>query len=169
MGFFAYARNDKTLMMGKLILEDSTVLEGRSFGAEKAVPGEVVFTTGMVGYPESLTDPSYAGQIIVFTYPLIGNYGVPSKETWESPHIHAKGVVMSTLTAHHAHYDADCSLKTWFESEKIPYLTHVDTRALAIRLRNDRVLPGAITSHDFSKLSFEAFDTVHWVKQVSIK
>ncbi|OGT58549.1 MAG: carbamoyl phosphate synthase small subunit [Gammaproteobacteria bacterium RIFCSPHIGHO2_12_FULL_42_10] len=158
------------MIRGALVLESGESFSGYlPSNQQDTCFGEVVFNTGMTGYVETLTDPSYAGQIIVFTYPLIGNYGVPSKETWESPHIHAKGVVMSTLTAHHAHYDADCSLKTWFESEKIPYLTHVDTRALAIRLRNDRVLPGAITSHDFSKLSFEAFDTVHWVKQVSIK
>src|SRR3990167_4277481 len=76
-------------MICELVLQDGSILQGKSFGALQSVPGEVVFTTGMVGYPEAITDPSYAGQILVFTYPLIGNYGVPSKEHWESERIQA--------------------------------------------------------------------------------
>ena len=86
----------------KLVLETKEEFEGFSFGFEKSVSGEVVFSTGMVGYPESLTDPSYKGQILVLTYPLIGNYGVPGKETengllknFESDKIHATALAVS--------------------------------------------------------------------------
>ena len=129
--------------------------------------GEVVFNTGMAGYVETLTDPSYAGQLLVFTYPLIGNYGVSSPETWESPRIHAKGVVLSTCSPFHEHYSAVTSFKAWLAAERIPCITDVDTRALTIRLRSLGVTPGAITKEPVS--TFENFETIHWVKQVSIK
>src|ERR1700688_2794340 len=91
--------------------------------------GEVVFTTGMTGYVESLTDPSYAGQILVFTYPLIGNYGVPDAATWESSKIHVKGVVMAELASHFSHHRAQRSLADWLQDQQIPYLVGADTRA----------------------------------------
>src|SRR5947209_4004393 len=80
---------------GVLLLEDGTTFEGLSFGAARAAAGEVVFSTGMVGYPEALTDPSFAGQILTMTYPLIGNYGVPGSDLWEDTHMHIAGLVVS--------------------------------------------------------------------------
>lgn len=131
--------------------------------------GEVVFTTGMVGYVESLTDPSYAGQILVFTYPLIGNYGVSDPTTWESPKIHVRGVVVSEIapfTSHHTHQQ---SLIDWLQSEDIPVLTGIDTRALTKCLRQHGVVPGAITPLDTPLTQFEDFEEVNWVEHVTTK
>jgi carbamoyl-phosphate synthase small subunit len=98
----------------KLWLEDGTMVEGRSFGADKSISGEVVFNTAMTGYPESLTDPSYKGQILVLTYPLIGNYGVPVKEKedamlkfFESSKLHISGMVISDYTEEYSHWNAE--------------------------------------------------------------
>ncbi len=123
-------------MKGVLVLEDRSCFEGELFSkGEGPFFGEAVFTTGMVGYVETLTDPSYAGQIIVFTYPLIGNYGVPAKERWESTKIHAKGVVVSEAVRSYSHRESLLSLFDWLEQENIPLLSGVDTRALTKRLR----------------------------------
>lgn len=130
--------------------------------------GEVVFNTGMTGYVESLTDPSYAGQILVFTYPLIGNYGVSADSTWESSKIHAKGVVMSELAPHYSNHSATQSLQQWLHAQQIPYIIDVDTRALTTHLRESGVIPGAICDTE-STPAFEAFDQINWVQQVSIK
>ncbi|OGT38797.1 MAG: carbamoyl phosphate synthase small subunit [Gammaproteobacteria bacterium RIFCSPHIGHO2_12_FULL_37_14] len=130
--------------------------------------GEVVFNTGMVGYVESLTDPSYAGQILVFTYPLIGNYGVPAANQWESPLIHVKGVVMSELACHYSNHTAVHSLVDWLASQKIPYIIDVDTRAVTTCLRSHGVAPGVISQQP-GPYHFEEFGNVHWVKEVSIK
>src|SRR3989344_8888206 len=94
----------------KLILEDGTVFEGKFFGAHKSTAGEVVFATGMVGYDLSLTDPSYCGQILTFTYHLIGNWGVPPKNSLESEKIQVSGVVISDLTTHPSHYQSEKTL-----------------------------------------------------------
>jgi carbamoyl-phosphate synthase small subunit len=131
--------------------------------------GEVIFNTGMTGYVESLTDPSYAGQILVFTYPLIGNYGVMDPSTWESTRPHVKGVVMSTLTEHYSHYNAKWSLPAWLTEHHIPCLVGVDTRALTIKLREVGSTPGAITPTPHPPLDFEAFEKIHWVKQVAVQ
>ena len=108
--------------------------------------GEVVFTTGMVGYVESLTDPSYAGQILVFTYPLIGNYGVPEKKFWESEKIQASGVVVTEACLHASHWNAKRNFLEWLESEQVPLITGVDTRALTICLRRKGVILGTIAT-----------------------
>lgn len=131
--------------------------------------GEVVFNTGMVGYVESLTDPSYSGQILVFTYPLIGNYGVSDPSTWESSAIHVKGVVMSELAAHHSNHSAQQSLLAWLTEKNIPYIVGVDTRALTIHLRDHGVIPGSISLQPSKPTTFEDFSGINWVKQVSIK
>lgn len=131
--------------------------------------GEVVFNTGMAGYIESLTDPSYAGQILVFTYPLIGNYGVTGEHTWESKQSHVKGVVMSELALHYSNHDAIYSLSDWLQDQRIPYLTGVDTRALTKLLRVKGVIPGAITPLDARPEQFEDFASIDWVTKVSIK
>jgi len=131
--------------------------------------GEVVFNTGMVGYVESLTDPSYSGQILVFTYPLIGNYGVADTANWESKKIHVRGIVVSELSPHHSNHTAITSLKDWLASHHIPCLTGVDTRALTKSLRTKGVVPGAIVPKGTTPKQFEDFEHIDWVKEVSIK
>jgi carbamoyl-phosphate synthase small subunit len=112
------------------------------FGALKAVGGEVVFNTGMAGYVETLTDPSYRGQILVLTYPLIGNYGVPSRRKigsldppYESDRIQVQGLVVQHYVDEHSHHAATRSLNEWLLSEDIPAVTGIDTRTLTRRLR----------------------------------
>lgn len=131
-------------MVGKLILEDGTTIEGASFGYPKSIAGEVVFSTGMVGYPESLTDPSYAGQILIFTYPLIGNYGVADRDCWESDKIQAAGIIVSTYNDTPSHFQSKLSLSEWLKKEKIPALEIRDTRALAQKIRTHGVMLGKI-------------------------
>ena len=131
-------------MQGTLILEDGTKLEGRSFGHESSKAGEVVFTTGMVGYPESLTDPSYAGQILVMTYPLVGSYGVQSSKTWESNQIWASGLIVSSYIDTPSHFASEQSLSSWLNKEKIPALEIKDTRFLAKKIRTQGVMKGKI-------------------------
>src|ERR1700685_3536736 len=104
----------------KLYLEDGTVIAGASFGANKSVDGEVVFNTGMTGYVESLTDPSYAGQILVCTYPLIGNYGVPDKKTWESQKMQIAGLVVAEYSENYSHHAAKESLAQWLKESGVP-------------------------------------------------
>ncbi len=123
-------------MNAKLILQDGTILTGRSFGAENAVSGELVFTTGMVGYPESITDPSYAGQILVFTYPLIGNYGVPDPKYWESKSIKATALIVSTYNETPSHFSSKRTLSAWLQQEGVPGIEIKDTRLLAQKLRD---------------------------------
>ena len=128
---------------GRLILEDGTELPGTLFGASIPVAGELVFNTGMVGYPESLTDPSYAGQILTMTYPLVGNYGVPEDardeldlpRTFESEKIQVAGLVVSTLSSDTSHWSATRSLHEWMEGSGVPGIAGIDTRALAKRIR----------------------------------
>src|ERR1700733_2520699 len=127
----------------KLILENGIVFEGKVPDWQKdPCLGEVVFTTGMTGYPESLTDPSYAGQILLFTYPLIGNYGVPSQEHWESEKIHAAGVIVGEACANWSHHSGLHSLAEWLHHQKVPLITDVDTRAVTKRLRSAGTLNG---------------------------
>jgi carbamoyl-phosphate synthase small subunit len=138
--------------MARLILSDGTTFEGQSFGAEVDSDGEVVFNTGMVGYPESLTDPSYRGQILTFTYPLIGNYGVPDEglNEWkfsklmESEEIHVRGIIVAQVSEHFSHQAAKQSFGDWLKKHKIPGITGIDTRALAKKLREHGVMLGGI-------------------------
>lgn len=130
-----------------LTLSDGTVFEGKSpNGQTGPYFGEVVFNTGMTGYVESLTDPSYAGQILVFTFPLIGNYGVQLKST-ESDKIQVSGVIMSQLSATSSHLDSDTSLIEWLQGQNIPLITGLDTRALTKHLRTKGTMGGAIAEH----------------------
>ena len=157
------------LVSAQLILETGEIFPGQApVDQQEICFGEVVFNTGMVGYVESLTDPSYAGQILVFTYPLIGNYGVSSEATWESSMIHAKGVVISELAYNYSNQSAEQSLPQWLQKQHIPYILGVDTRALTNCLRAKGVIPGAITLHSQPK-KFENFANIDWVKEVSIK
>ncbi|KAJ2742407.1 Carbamoyl-phosphate synthase [Coemansia sp. BCRC 34301] len=142
--------------LAALVLKDGAVLQGYSFGAEvKSVSGECVFQTGMVGYPESLTDPSYRGQILVLTYPLVGNYGVPSHEEldpmlkglpayFESSQIHVAALVVGQASAEFSHHLASSSLGSWLKREGIPAIYGVDTRAITKRIREEGVMLGKL-------------------------
>ncbi|MBI2596561.1 glutamine-hydrolyzing carbamoyl-phosphate synthase small subunit [Candidatus Daviesbacteria bacterium] len=144
-------------MQGKLILSDGTVFLGQSFGAEgressglSSTSGEVVFNTGMVGYPESLTDPSYFGQILVLTYPLVGNYGVPDPEFWESKKIQVKGLIVQNYIDHPSHFESQKNLDVWLKEEGIPALQGIDTRQLTTKLREHGVMLGRIEIQNVS-------------------
>ena len=135
----------------RLILEDGTTFTGYSFGAETATTGEVVFNTAMTGYPESLTDPSYSGQILVSTYPLVGNYGVPQKESeygllkfFESDRIHVKGLVISDYSFEYSHWNAGESLGKWLRENGVPAVWGIDTRQLTKIIRERGVMLGKI-------------------------
>jgi carbamoyl-phosphate synthase small subunit len=129
-------------MIGKLILSDGTTFEGESFGAEVSTSGEVVFNTGMVGYPETFTDPSYFGQILVLTYPLIGNYGVPEKTYFESKQIQIKGLIVQNYIDTPSHFQSLKTLSSWLKEENIPALFGIDTRSLTTKLRDHGVMLG---------------------------
>lgn len=140
-----------------LHLEDGTTLKGESFGYEGDPPaggsGEVVFSTGMTGYPQSLTDPSFAGQILTFTYPLIGNYGVPKRimqaphvvKNFESERIWAAGVIVQTESREQYHFEAFQSFSDWLAGQNIPAMSGIDTRALTQKLREHGVMLGKIS------------------------
>ena len=144
--------------MTSLILQDGTTFTGQSFGAAVDTDGEVVFNTGMVGYPESMSDPSYRGQILTFTYPLIGNYGVPSAEmnewgfskNFESEAIHVRGVIVSTESRDFSHGSAVSSLHEWMVHHKIPGISGIDTRELTKKLRETGVMLGRIVQEENS-------------------
>lgn len=135
-----------------LILEDGSCFKGYSFGAPRSTKGEVVFTTGMVGYPENLTDPSYRGQIMTLTYPLIGNYGIPDDSVdelglakyFESDRIHVEGLIVQNYSEENSHYQATRTLEQWLVSQDIPALTGIDTRALTQKIRDRGVMLGKI-------------------------
>ena len=138
----------------RLILEDGTQFDGFSFGADRSVSGEVVFSTAMTGYPESLTDPSYSGQILVLTYPLIGNYGVPDTSAldevtglpkfFESDRIHIKGLVISDYSFQHSHWNAIKSLSDWLKENEVPGIFGVDTREITKIIRERGVMLGKL-------------------------
>lgn len=132
-------------MIGILTFSDMTKLLGKSFGAHTSVAGEVVFCTGIVGYPESLTDPSYAGQILVFTYPLIGNYGIPEKDYWESEKIQVAGIIVSHYSEKPSHWQSRESLSSWLKRNNIPGLEISDTRFVTQKLREKGAMLGKIT------------------------
>ena len=159
----------------KLILENGLEFEGFSFGAERSTSGEVVFNTGMVGYPESLTDPSYKGQILVLTYPLIGNYGVPDKDiennllkNFESDKIQVQALVISDYSSEYSHWNAKKSLADWLKEENIPGVFGVDIRRLTKTLREKGTMLGKII---FNNDNFPFYDSnaVDIVKEVTIK
>ena len=182
----------------RLILSDGTVFNGWSFGYAGVprqtgdgllaggknfdVVGEVVFNTAMMGYPESLTDPSYAGQILVTTYPLIGNYGVPDTGIgpdglplfMESERIHPKALIVADYSETYSHWNAKESLASWLKREKIPAITGIDTRRLTKVLREHGVMMGRIEvgcqmSDVRCKENAEDYGSVNWVEKVSCK
>jgi len=159
----------------KLILEDGAVFHGYSFGSKKVVTGEVVFNTGMVGYPESLTDPSYRGQILVLTYPLIGNYGVPENEKednllkyFESDKIQVQGLIIANYSDKYSHWNAKKSLSEWMKEHNIPGIYNVDTRELTKKLRKKGTLLGKIV-YDKENITLENPNKRNLASEVSIK
>lgn len=176
-----------------LDLQDHSSYQGYSFGAKKSIAGELVFQTGMVGYPESVTDPSYRGQILVITFPLVGNYGVPSRDTmdellrdrpayFESSQIHIAGLVVSSYAGEEfSHFLATSSLGTWLKEQGVPAMYGVDTRALTERIRQEGSMLGRMllqkqdltngmtngvngtVSHLIKKDWKPYFDSVDWV------
>ncbi len=161
-------------MKAILELSDGTRFEGESFGYEGPATGEVVFNTAMTGYPESLTDPSYAGQILVMTFPLAGNYGVPSTSVeedgiavfMESAKIHAKALVCQDYSEAYSHWNAERSLGDWLKEEKVPGITGIDTRALTKILREEGVMMGRIIIGD-EETPFGTYEGVNFVAEVS--
>lgn len=159
----------------KLILEDGTEFEGYSFGSEKNASGEVVFNTGMVGYPETLTDPSYCGQIIVMTYPLIGNYGIPGKQrenglakNFEAEQIFAQGLIITDYSEFYSHWSAEKSLGQWLIEENIPALSGIDTRMLTRKLRENGTMLGKILFSESDEPWIDPNKT-NLVAEVSVK
>lgn len=175
--------NDKApTALATLYLEDGTKFVGKSFGSHEAVEGEVVFSTGMVGYPESLTDPSYQGQILSLTAPMVGNYGVPNRKTldelglpafFESNRIHPKALIVQDYAHHYSHWNAASSLGDWLKEEGVAGLTGLDTRLLTKKIREKGAMMGRVEvdlnapAPDFSTMRNPNLD--HLVDQVSRK
>ena len=139
----------------KLVLENGMEFHGYSFGFNKSIAGEVVFNTAMTGYPESLTDPSYKGQILVATYPLVGNYGVPGDDSeqnlrkyYESDKIAVQGFIISDYSVEYSHWNAERSLGDWLKSQKVPGIYGIDTRELTQVLRESGTMLGKIIYED---------------------
>ncbi len=161
-----------------LVLQDGTKFHGKSFGYDKPIAGEVVFNTAMMGYPESLTDPSYAGQLMALTYPLVGNYGVPlfSFEDnglptfMESDKIYASAIIVADYSAEYSHWNATESLAQWLKREQVPGITGIDTRELTKVLREHGVMMGKILFDDEPENIPEAdYEGVNFVDKVSCK
>ncbi|MDH3278148.1 MAG: glutamine-hydrolyzing carbamoyl-phosphate synthase small subunit [Nitrosopumilus sp.] len=180
-------KSTHTNKFGKLIFDDGTVLEGNGFGFSTTVFGEIVFNTGMVGYPETLTDPSYSGQILTLTYPLIGNYGVPDPSVkdkdgiskfFESDKIQIRGLVVHELSESASHWNLSMTLDEWMYNEKIPGISGIDTRALTKKLREGGVMMAALVVSD-SEIDVEQiknqlesapkYDDEHFMDDVSTK
>lgn len=161
-----------------LVLEDGTKFHGKSFGYDQPVAGEVVFNTAMMGYPESLTDPSYAGQLMTLTYPLVGNYGVPPftleqngmATFMESDKIYASAIIVADYSEKYSHWNAVESLADWLKREHVPGITGIDTRQLTKVLREHGVMMGKIIFDDEpDNIPTAEYEGVNWVDRVSCK
>ena len=161
-----------------LVLEDGTKFHGKSFGYDAPVAGEVVFNTAMMGYPESLTDPSYAGQLMTLTYPLVGNYGVPPFSIeenklatfMESDKIYASAIIVADYSEQYSHWNAVESLVDWLKREHVPGITGIDTRQLTKVLREHGVMMGKIIFDDEpDNIPSAEYEGVNWVDRVSCK
>ncbi|SGZ56718.1 CIC11C00000005549 [Sungouiella intermedia] len=159
--------------------KNGDALQGYSFGAPVSAAGEVVFQTGMVGYPESITDPSYEGQILVITYPLVGNYGVPDRELkddivdklpkyFESNRIHIAGLIVAHYTEEYSHYLAKSSLGQWLQKEGVPAMYGVDTRALTKKLRTEGSTLGRMALQLSDSKHDEAIGAENWSKYFDV-
>ena len=161
-----------------LVLQDGTKFHGKSFGYDAPVAGEVVFNTAMMGYPESLTDPSYAGQLVTLTFPLVGNYGVPPftfgaeglPTFMESDHIHASAIIVSDYSEQYSHWNANESLAEWLKREQVPGISGIDTRELTKVLREHGVMMGQIIfDDDPTNIPQAQYEGVNFVDRVSCK
>lgn len=171
----------KRTAVARLILEDGSEFVGWSFGKARSQAGEVVFTTGMAGYPQSLTDPSFRGQILVSTYPLVGNYGVPADadggprrdgrgipRDFESDRVQVAGFVVAEACDEPSHFDCGLSLSAWLEKAGVPGVAGIDTRALTERLREHGVMRGKILVEGTRDVSYDSGDQLHPVAEVSV-
>jgi carbamoyl-phosphate synthase small subunit len=168
-------------LAARLVLEDGTEFDGWSFGKARSAAGEVVFTTGMTGYPQALTDPSFRGQILVTTYPLAGNYGVPFVAKtmkprfdrygipahFESERIQAAGFIVSENCETPSHFDCGASISAWLDSDGVPAVSGIDTRALTKRLREQGVMRGKIIVDGKGDVGFDSGDIHNPVAEVS--
>jgi carbamoyl-phosphate synthase small subunit len=159
----------------RLVLEDGKEFTGYSFGFEKSVSGEVVFNTAMTGYPESMTDPSYRGQILALTYPIIGNYGIPDNQMNEGMHkffesyaMHISGLIVSGYTSEYSHWNAEKSLGDWLKEFEVPALYGIDTRELTKILREEGTMLGKIIIGNRDVSLYDP-NLVNLVEEVSIK
>ncbi|GHV94353.1 carbamoyl-phosphate synthase small chain [Spirochaetia bacterium] len=171
----------KPTRQAKLVLEDGSEYSGWSFGKSRSQAGEVVFTTGMTGYPQSLTDPSFRGQILVSTYPLVGNYGVPVKAKsgepffdeqgiplhFESDHIQVSGFVISELCEEPSHFESGSTLSAWLEKGNVPGIYGIDTRSLTERLRERGVMRGKILVEGSREVTIDSGVVLNPVADVS--
>ena len=170
-----FVENHLSAKKASLILKDGSIFEGISFGATISVAGEVVFNTGMMGYPETFTDPSYKGQILCLTYPMIGNYGIPDEElldnmkrNFESSSIHISGLIISDYSFDSSHWSSVQSLDNWLKKNGIPGIFDIDTRKLTKILRNHGTMLGKIRQAD-DDISFYDPNKDNLVESVSIK
>ena len=160
---------------GKLVFDDGSVIDGEGFGYPTTVFGEIVFNTGMVGYTEALTDPSYNGQILTLTYPLVGNYGVPDPSIkdedgipkfFESDKIQTRGLVVHELSLTASHWNLLMTLDEWLYNEKIPGISGIDTRELTKKLRTGGVMMAALivsdTEIDVEKIKAQLQSATHY-------
>jgi len=163
-------------MRSELVLENGETFSGAAFGWDGSVAGEVVFNTGMVGYPETLTDPSYRGQILVLTYPLVGNYGVPQQSSteieqladfFESNRIHISALIVSEYSEEYSHWAGETSLSEWLKEYRIPAISGVDTRKLTQILRTRGSMLGKVVSGE-ENVSFQDPNERNLVSEVSI-
>ena len=165
---------DTSQLSSRLVLEDGTEFKGKPFGYASSIAGEVVFNTGMVGYPEALTDPSYSGQILTLTYPLIGNYGIPAERrvknldtAFESDRVQIAGLIVSEFPADHHHWSATRSLNQWLFEQRVPALAGIDTRCLTKLLRDHGSMLGKILLGE-DELSFRNPNEENLVARVSV-
>jgi len=172
----------KPTALAKIHLEDGTTLVGRSFGSHESAEGEVVFATGMVGYPENMTDPSYQGQILTLTTPMVGNYGVPDRKTldefglpkyFESDKIHVNGLIVQDYSHHYSHWNAVSSLGDWMKEQGVPGISGIDTRMLTKKIREKGAMVAKVEVDldapvpDFSQLQNP--NSRHLVNEVSVQ
>jgi carbamoyl-phosphate synthase small subunit len=178
----AHIRQAKSRRQATLVLEDGSEFSGWSFGKARSQAGEVVFTTGMTGYPQSLTDPSFRGQILVSTYPLVGNYGVPLAKNgepffdslgipvhFESPKVQASGFVVAEACEEPSHFACGATLSAWLEKNNVPGIWGVDTRALTERLREHGVMMGKILVEGSRDITLDSGIVPHPVADVSAR
>lgn len=156
----------------RLVLADGSVFEGRAIGARGHADGEVVFNTSMTGYQEMLTDPSYAGQLLVLTYPLIGNYGIDERVE-ESAKIQPAGLIVREAAPFASHIRSTGTLRDYLVARGVVGIDGVDTRAITRRIRRHGVMPGTITTHESAEeasarlRALPGYDDVNWVATVT--